>query len=306
MTEQLTTRPSAPTRQLTVGFIGLGAMGMPMSHRLVAAHDVVVYDVDQVRRSELVHAGATSADSPAEAAREAHILVLAVRTQEQVEAALFGPTGAVSALRPGAVVLLTSTVGPDAARQTAARLAQADVALLDAPVSGGPGRAAHGDLLITVGGPSDAVELCRPVLNRLASTVAHIGPRPGDGQAMKAVNQLLCGIHIAAAAEAIALARGLGLDAAKALDVLGHGAAASFMLADRGPRMIEVDDPVRPVRSRLDLFVKDMGIVTAIARSVGVPTPVAGAAEQLYLLGQSAGLNACDDSSIVTVLTPSR
>jgi 3-hydroxyisobutyrate dehydrogenase len=303
MTEQLATRPgAAKPHQFTVAFLGLGAMGMPMSRRLVDAHDVVVYDIDPNRRSELVKAGARSAASPADSARGADVVVLAVRNQQQLEASLFATDGAASTLRPGAIVVLTSTVGPDAARYAAEKLAELDVALLDAPVSGGPGRAEIGDLLIMVGGPSEVVEQCRPVLDRLASTVAHVGPRPGDGQAMKVVNQLLCGVHIAAAAEAVALARGLGLDAATALNVLGRGAAASFMLADRGPRMLTAEDPSGPVRSRLDLFVKDMGIVTEIARSVGIPTPVAGAAEQLYLLGQQAGLSARDDSSIVTVL----
>jgi 3-hydroxyisobutyrate dehydrogenase len=309
MTEQLTppstTRPSNRRHPLAVAFLGLGAMGMPMSRRLADAHDVVVFDVDEDRRDTLVSAGARSAESPAGAAYGADVLVLAVRNQDHVEAALFGPEGAAAVLRPGSVVLLTSTVGPDFARQTAERLAQIGVGMLDAPVSGGPARAELGDLLITVGGQSDVVDRCRPVLDRLASTVAHIGPRPGDGQAMKVVNQLLCGVHIAAAAEALALARGLGLDTAAALDVLGRGAAASFMLADRGPRMLD-PDPSGPVRSRLDLFVKDMGIVTNIAGDVGVSTPVAAAAEQLFLLGQRAGLSARDDSSIVTLLSPTR
>jgi len=307
MTEQLTARPRGATQtRLTIAFLGLGAMGMPMSRRLVDAHHVVVYDVDPDRCAELVAAGARSAPSPAQAARSADVLVLAVRNEEQLEASLFGHDGAAPALRPGATVLLTSTVGPDAARQAAARLAEQRVALLDAPVSGGPGRAENGDLVVMVGGPADIVQRCCPVLDRIASTVAHVGPHAGDGQAMKVVNQLLCGVHIAAAAEAVALASGLGLDPATALDVLGRGAASSFMLADRGPRMLTADDPSGPVRSRLDLFVKDMGIVTGIARAVGVPTPVAGAAEQLYLLGSRAGLGARDDSSIVTVLTPDR
>jgi len=307
MTEQLAIRPGAARpHQLTVAFLGLGAMGMPMSRRLVDAHDVIVYDIDANRRSELVEAGARSAASPADSATGADVVVLAVRNEEQLAASLFGTDGAVSTLAPGSIVVLTSTVGPDAARRAAAQLAELHVTLLDAPVSGGPARAETGDLLIMVGGPSEVVEQCRPVLDRLASTVAHVGPTPGDGQAMKVVNQLLCGVHIAAAAEAVALARGLGLDAATALDVLGRGAAASFMLADRGPRMLTAEDASGPVRSRLDLFVKDMGIVTGIARSVGVPTPVAGAAEQLYLLGHQAGLSARDDSSIVTLLASGR
>ena len=122
---------------------------------------------------------------------------------------------------------------------------------------------------------------------------------------MKTVNQLLCGVHIAAAAEALALARALGLDPAAALETLGAGAAASFMLGDRGPRMLQAyDEGGAEVRSRLDIFVKDMGIVTTAARGVGVSTPLAAAAEQVYLMGQAYGLAGRDDSSVITVLAP--
>lgn len=124
---------------------------------------------------------------------------------------------------------------------------------------------------------------------------------------MKTVNQLLCGVHIAAGAEALALADALGLDPAVALETLGAGAAQSFMLGDRGPRMLEAYDPGgAEVRSRLDIFVKDMGIVGDAARAAKLATPIAAAAEQLYLLGQAAGLEAADDSSVITVVAPAR
>ncbi|MFB9569643.1 NAD(P)-dependent oxidoreductase, partial [Saccharopolyspora hordei] len=232
------------------------------------------------------------------------VLLLAVRDQQQVEAALFGPDGAASTLPEGAAVVLTSTVGPQAARDTAARLPHHR--LVDAPVSGGPTRAGAGDLLIVVGADDEALEIARPVLDRLSSTCTVIGPRPGDGQALKAINQLLAGVHIAAAAEAVALARGIGLDPALVVETLSRGAASSFMLSDRGPRMVEAYGDGAEVRSRLDIFVKDMGIVGELARETGVPTPLAAAAHQLYLLGERAGLAAEDDSAVVTVLSPQR
>jgi 3-hydroxyisobutyrate dehydrogenase len=294
---------AADTPRLTVGFLGLGAMGTPMCKQLVAHHDVTVFDVLPDRCAEQAEAGAKIGQTPAAVAAGADVLVLAVRDQGQLDATLFGGSGAAAALPAGATVLLTSTVGPDVARRAADRLAEHGVALLDAPVSGGPGRAATGQLVIMVGGPAEVVAHCRPVLDRLGSTVAHVGPRVGDGQAMKAVNQLLCGVHIAAAAEAVALAQTLGLDPATALEVLTRGAASSFMLGDRGPRMLTAEDPSTPVRSRLDIFVKDMGIVNQIARAAHLPAPVAAAAEQLFLLGERKGLGARDDSSVVTVLT---
>ncbi|MDT0542374.1 MULTISPECIES: NAD(P)-dependent oxidoreductase [Streptomyces] len=299
--------PSTSTPRTAV--IGLGAMGLPMAQRLAGAFPVAVFDIAAERRALAVEHGATEAATPAEAARDADVVVLAVRDQAQVDGALFGDSGAAATLKAGAVVVLTSTVGPEAARATAAALAErgADVRLVDAPVSGGPTRAGNGDLLIVVGAEPAALEAARPVLDRLASTLTVIGDKPGDGQALKAINQLLAGVHIAAAAEAVALARGLGLDPQTVIDSLSQGAAGSFMFADRGPRMAQVygdDADSVEVRSRLDIFVKDMGIVTGIAKHAHVPVPLASAAEQLYLLGERAGLAARDDSSIVTVLSP--
>ncbi|EFL26416.1 putative 3-hydroxybutyrate dehydrogenase [Streptomyces himastatinicus ATCC 53653] len=288
--------------------IGLGAMGLPMAQRLAAGDfPVTVFDIAAERRAAAVDSGADEAVTPAEAARGADVVLLAVRDQAQVDSALFGETGAADALRAGAVVVLTSTVGPVAARATAAALAERGVRLVDAPVSGGPTRAGNGELLIVVGAEPDALATARPVLERLASTLTVIGDKPGDGQALKAINQLLAGVHIAAAAEAVALARGLDLDPRTVIDSLSQGAAGSFMFADRGPRMAQVYEEAADaveVRSRLDIFVKDMGIVTGIAKDAHVPVPLASAAEQLYLLGERAGLAARDDSSIVTVLSP--
>ena len=143
----------------------------------------------------------------------------------------------------------------------------------------------------------------------MASTLVRVGDAPGDGQAMKTVNQLLCGVHIAAAGEALALARALGLDAEVALKALMSGAASSFMLGDRGPRMLQVydeDDGLHDVevRSSLNIFVKDMGIVSSAAKGAGLSTPVAAAAEQLYLQGAARGLGDRDDSSVITVVAP--
>ncbi|MFJ1750349.1 NAD(P)-dependent oxidoreductase [Streptomyces sp. NPDC088116] len=287
--------------------IGLGAMGLPMARHLAGALPVTVFDISDERRALAVADGASEAATPAEAARDADVVLLAVRDQAQVDSALFGENGVARTVRAGAVVVLTSTVGPDAARATAAALAEHGALLVDAPVSGGPARAGTGDLLIVVGADPAALDLARPVLDRLASTLTVIGGRPGDGQALKAINQLLAGVHIAAAAEAVALARGLDLDPRTVIDSLSQGAAGSFMFADRGPRMAQAygeDAEAVEVRSRLDIFVKDMGIVTGIAKNAHVPVPLAAAAEQLYLLGERAGLAGRDDSSIVTVLSP--
>jgi 3-hydroxyisobutyrate dehydrogenase len=289
----------------TIAVLGLGAMGLPMASRLAERYQVRGFDINPERSALAQEAGVEPATSARDAATGADVVLLAVRNRTQLEDALYGGDGVVAVLRPGALVVLTSTVGIDAVREVAVRLADEGFHLVDAPLSGGPVRAAKGDLLITVGATDDAYAAAEPVLDRLASTLQRIGARPGDGQAMKTVNQLLCGVHIAAAAEALALAGALGLDQELALRTLGAGAAASFMLGDRGTRMLEAyDEDGAEVRSRLDIFVKDMGIVGSAARSVGLATPVASAAEQLYLIGQAAGLAAADDSAVITVVAP--
>jgi len=288
----------------TVAVLGLGAMGLPMARHLASSFSVRAYDIDP-DRAAAAGGFAEVCSSAHDAATGSDAVLVAVRNQEQLVALLWGDDGIVPALADGAVVVLTSTVGIDAVRDVAERLAGDNVHLVDAPVSGGPGRAGTGDLLVVVGAGDDAWEAGQPVLQEMASTLVRVGERAGDGQSMKTVNQLLCGVHIAAAAEALALAGALGLDQAKALETLMAGAAASFMLGDRGPRALQAfDDGGAEVRSRLDIFVKDMGIVAAAARDVHVATPVAGAAQHLFLLGEAAGLGAEDDSSIIRLLGP--
>lgn len=285
----------------TIAVLGLGAMGLPMAARLAEKFTVRGFDINPERATLARDSGITPTDSAQEAASGSQVVLLAVRNSTQLEQALYGTGGVVEVLEPGSVILLTSTVGIDAVRLVAEKLSGHGLHLVDAPISGGPTRAGTGDLLIVVGAADEAWEAAQPVLEHLSSTLERMGTRAGDGQAMKTVNQLLCGVHIAAGAEAMALAGALGLDQELVLRTLGAGAAASFMLGDRGPRMLQED---AEVRSRLDIFVKDMGIVGDAARAIGLPTPVAAAAEQLYLIGQANGLGAADDSSVIRVVRP--
>lgn len=292
---------------MNIAVLGLGAMGLPMATWLANSFAVTGFDISS-ERTELAGAqGVACRASAREAAQGADIVLVAVRNQAQLEELLYGEVGIVSALDRGAAVILTSTVGIRAVEVVAARLSDDGIGLADAPVSGGPVRAGKGDLLVTVGAYPDVYEHCRPVLEAMASNLVWVGEAPGKGQCMKTVNQLLCGVHIAAAAEALALAGELGLDQEKALDALMSGAAASFMLGDRGPRAIQAyAGEEAEVKSRLDIFVKDMGIVTSAAKSVGMPVPVAAAAEQLYLQGLANGQAAMDDSSVIRLVTPKK
>lgn len=291
----------------TIAVLGLGAMGLPMATRLAERYGVRGYDISRERLSLAERAGIAAVNSAREAAAGADVVLLAVRNRVQLDDALYGADGVVTVLKPGAVIVLTSTVGIDAVREVGAQLAEAKLHLVDAPISGGPIRAGKGDLLVTVGADDAAYDAALPVLEQLSSTLVRIGPKAGDGQAMKTVNQLLCGVHIAAAGEALALADALGLDPATALKTLTAGAAASFMLGDRGPRMLEAyDEGGAEVKSRLDIFVKDMGIVNSAARAAGLATPIAAAAEALYLIGQANGQAAADDFSVIRVVAPQR
>ncbi|QXE29263.1 NAD(P)-dependent oxidoreductase [Microbacterium paraoxydans] len=291
----------------TVAVIGLGAMGLPMATRLAERFAVRGFDIAAERVALAAEAGVTPAASAADAVDGADAVLVAVRTGAQLEALLFGEDGLAPHLADGAVVILTSTVGTDGIDAIAAQLAAHGAQLVDAPLSGGPVRAGEGDLLIVVGATPTALETARPVLDQLASTLSIVGDKPGDGQALKTVNQLLCGVHIAAAAEALALADALGLDRARTLDALTAGAANSFMLGNRGPRALRAyDEDGAEVLSRLDIFVKDLGIVGDAARRAHLSTPVAAAAEQLFLLGEAQGLGALDDSAVIRVVAPER
>jgi 3-hydroxyisobutyrate dehydrogenase len=283
-----------------VGWIGLGAMGAPMAACVArAGHQVKAYDINPAAAGALAGDGVVPAATTAEAAQGVDVLALMVATPGQVEAVLFGEGAAADALARGAVVLVMATVGPSAVEAWAERLAPAGVTVVDAPVSGGVARAAAGDLLMMVSGAPEALATAQPLLDAMARTAPVVGDRPGDGQKVKLVNQLLCGVHIAVAGEALAFAESLGLDAGDTWEVLRHGAAASFMLDDRGARMVS---PTDEVRSALDIFVKDMGLVVDAARERTYPAPLATAAEQVYLAGRRAGLGRRDDSSVIDVL----
>ena len=284
-----------------VAWIGLGAIGAPMARALAGAGlPVTAYDLFPAAREAIAEVAATT-ETAREAARGADVVAVMVATPDQLEAVLFGEEdGIAGELADGTLLLIMSTVGPAALDATATRLAGTGVRIVDAPVSGGAARAADGDLLVMVGGAESDVAAARPVLDALASNAPVVGPRPGDGQRFKIVNQLLCGVHIAAAGEALALADSMGLDLRQAHEVLGTGAAASFMFGDRGQRM--VDGAFDDVRSALTIFVKDMGLVAEAAQEVGQEVPLASSAQQVYQRGSELGWDRRDDSIVYEVL----
>ena len=283
-----------------VGWIGLGAMGSPMAAVAARTHEVTAYDLNPEAALRLADSGVVAAASIADAASGAEVLAVMVATEAQAESVLFGKDGAAEHLAPGAVVMIMGTVGPVPVQRWAERLAELSVGLVDAPVSGGVARATTGDLLMMVSGSAVDVERAASLRDALASRAPLVGDAPGEGQTVKLVNQLLCGVHIAAAGEALAFATALGLDARATWETIRHGAAASFMLDDRGQRMLDeaFDEP----RSAIDIFVKDMGLVVGAAEFSGAWTPIAAAAGELFQRGHDAGMGRQDDSAIIRVL----
>ena len=280
----------------TIGFVGLGAMGMPMAVNLVKAGFAVRgFDARPGAADDLAAAGGEAAATAASAAAGSDALVLMVVNAAQAEDVLFA-AGALDALPEGGTVLLMATCPPKQVETLAARVLSAGRSFLDAPVSGGTAGARAATLSIMAGGPAETFERMRPVLEALGDRLFHVGERPGMGATLKTLNQLLCGVHLVAAAEAMSLASRLGIDLHLAREILGGSAAASWMLNDRGPRMAE---SAPKVTSAVDIFVKDLGIVLQAGADARAPLPLAALAHQLFLAVSGQGKGALDDSQVI-------
>ena len=281
---------------MRIAFIGLGAMGAPMALNLVkAGHTVCGFDVRAGAAQALVQAGGTSAASAAEAARDAEVYWLMVVSGEQAENVLF-EGGAAQALPRGAIVVAACTQPPALARKTSERLAAMGLAMLDAPVSGGIKGAMAGALTLMVSGDADVLERARPVLSAVGQRIFDVGREAGLGSTAKMINQLLCGVHIAAAAEAMHVAERAGVSLQTMHDIISVSAGNSWMWGDRGPRMM-MEDP--PVTSAVDIFVKDLGIVLDQGKLMRQGLPLASAAMQMFLAASGLGHGKADDSQVL-------
>jgi 3-hydroxyisobutyrate dehydrogenase len=282
----------------SIAFIGLGAMGSAMAENLVKREmRVVGYDVRPEAIARLVAAGGLGAQSAAEAARGADMAILMVVNADQAEDVLFAG-GTVEALGPGATVVVMATCAPGRIEAMAARVEATGRRFIDAPVSGGVTGAKAGTLSIMAAARKAVFDEAKPVLEALGTSLFHLGERPGQGAAMKVVNQLLCGVHIAVAAEGLAFAERSGIDPALALEILSGSAAQSWMLEARGPRMV-ADDGL--VTSAVDIFVKDLGLVLDAGQSARMGLPLAALAHQLFLAASGLGQGGRDDSQVIEV-----
>ena len=260
----------------TIGFIGLGAMGMGAACSLVrAGFQVKGFDLRAEVLASFADAGGIGVTTVAEAAQDSDIFILMVVNAEQAEDVLFGAGRAVDALPAGAVVMLCCTVKPNFARELHARLAEHELLMLDSPISGGPVRAADGTMTIMASGPSTVFAKIDHVLEAMAANVFRMGEEPGLGSTMKAINQLLAGVHIATAAEAIAFGAKAGIDPKDAFDVISVSAGNSWMFENRVPHILA--DDYSPL-SAIDIWVKDLGIVLETGKENRFPLPLAAAA----------------------------
>jgi putative dehydrogenase len=284
---------------MKVGVIGLGSMGMGAALNLLKSqHQVVGCELREAARSELTTAGGSAVGSAAELPEDLEALIVFVVNAAQAEDVLFGPAGCASRLPKGAVVLLCTTVAPEAARKLDEKVTAAGLLMLDAPVSGGATGARAGTMTIMASGSAAAFDRAQPVLDAIGDKVWRLGDVAGVGSTVKMVNQLLAGVHIATAAEALALGIRAGADPRTLYEVICSSAGSSWMWQNRVPHILDGDDTPS---SAVNIFVKDLGIVLDQARNLTFPLPMASAAHQLFLAAAAAGHGGKDDAFVIRV-----
>ena len=282
-----------------IGVIGLGAMGLGVARSLLrAGFRVHGCDVRESVLDAFAAEGGVPCSAPAQLGRQCAVVITLVINAEQTEAVLFGSEGSVAAMKPGSVVISSATVAPEFAVQLGKRIEAAGLQMIDAPVSGGAARANAGEMTMMTSGPARAYEACEDVLEAIAGKVYRLGAAHGIGSKVKIVNQLLAGVHIAAAAEAMALGLREGVDPDALYDVITHSAGNSWMFENRVPHILQGD--YTPL-SAVDIFVKDLGLVLDTARRSKFPLPLSAAAHQMFMSASSAGHGAEDDSAVIKI-----
>lgn len=281
-----------------IAFFGLGSMGYGMAETLIRAGAVVYgFDVATDPVEKLVGAGGHRG-SVAEAGARADVAVIVVLNAAQLETVLFGTDGIAAHLRPGAVIIACPTIAPDQARAFAARCTERGLHYLDAPISGGAAKAARGALSVMASGSAEAFAAAKSVLDTIAETVFDLGSEPGAGSAMKAINQMLAGVHIAAMAEAVTFGMTQGISPQKTLEVIPQCAGTSWMFENRAPHIAAGD---YTPHSAVDIWPKDLGIVLDIARGAKFSAPLTAAALQQFLAASGSGLGREDDAAVAKV-----
>ena len=282
-----------------IGVIGLGAMGRGMAASLRrAGHTVHVCDVRAEAAQAFAAEGGVACADPAELGACCDIVVSVVVNAAQTEAVLFGERGAAAAMKAGSVFIMCSTVDPNWSITLEGRLAALGLLYLDAPISGGAAKAASGQMTMMTAGTPAAYAKAGGALDAMAANVYRLGDRAGNGSKVKIVNQLLAGVHIAAAAEAMALGLREGVDPKALYEVITHSAGNSWMFENRMAHVLAGD--YTPL-SAVDIFVKDLGLVLDTARASKFPLPLSATAHQMFMQASSAGYAREDDSAVIKI-----
>ena len=282
-----------------IGLVGLGAMGMGMAKSLRrAGYRVQVFDVRREVAEAFAAEGGVACGNPAAVAAACEVLISVVVNAAQTEALLFGEDGAADAMKSGSVFVMCSTVDPGWSIALEKRLTEKGILYLDAPISGGAAKAAKGEITMMTSGHPDAYAKVGGALDAMAAKVYRLGPAAGNGSKVKIINQLLAGVHIAAAAEAMALGLRQGVDPAALYDVITHSAGNSWMFENRMAHVLAAD--YTPL-SAVDIFVKDLGLVLDTARASKFPLPLASTAHQMFLQASSSGYGREDDSAVIKI-----
>ena len=283
----------------SVGVIGLGAMGSGMAASLRrAGHRVHVCDARPGVAQAFAAEGGVACATPAELARQCDVVISVVVNAQQTEAVLYGDDGAAAAMRAGSVFVMCSTVDPNWSMAQEARLEAMQLHYLDAPISGGAAKAASGQMTMMTAGKPAAYERCGALLDAMAAKVYRLGDRAGNGSKVKIINQLLAGVHIAVAAEAMALGLREGVDAKALYEVITHSAGNSWMFENRMAHVLDAD--YTPL-SAVDIFVKDLGLVLDTARATRFPLPLASTAHQMFMQASTAGHGREDDAAVIKI-----
>jgi len=286
--------------RVEVGVIGLGSMGLGMARSLLrAGYKVYGFDVNPAALDTFRLAGGVACKTPQEVGRHARAIVVVVVNAAQTEAVLFGAEGAADVLASRSVIISCATVAPSEAKEFARRAEDKGLLYVDGPISGGAARAEKGELTFMASGSIEAFSAARPVMKAMAATIYELGEQPGIGSSFKIVNQLLAGVHIAAACEAITFAKSLDLDISRVFDVITKSAGNSWMFENRIPHVLAGD---YAPKSAVSIFTKDLGIVSDIGRKQKFPLPIASAALQLFVMTEAAGMGRDDDSSVARLL----
>jgi len=281
-----------------ISVFGLGSMGFGVAcSALAAGHHVYGFDVNLDIQSRFLAKGGDQA-SVADAGARSDVVVSVVLNGTQTADVLFGDKGIVAHMRPGSVVVSCATLAPDLARDLAARCDAFQVLYLDAPISGGSVKAAEGALTMMASGSSSSFDAAKPTLDTIAQTVYRLGDEAGPGSAMKAVNQLLAGVHIAAMGEALTFGISQGVDAARIVEVISKCAGTSWMFENRAPHVINGD---YTPHSAVNIWLKDLGIVLDVAKGSNFSAPLAAAALQQFVAAAGQGLGGEDDAAVAKV-----